>query len=250
MNRWYLQLSLRFSFLLLTCVCLWAGWWSSAGQRQARAVATIRKLGGDVYYEFDVTGPPELTKPKAWQRWIGIDYFAKVTIASLEGNEFDDDTLSVLRDLPDLNSLRIKSSRPTDKTIDVILGLKQLHGLTIHNAEVTPSGLRRLRSLSTLGVFEGPFRADCLAEVASWPQGDIERPTEKPRVDARDSELDDAALRVLAQIPNIRTIYTEGSKVTPQGALDASLLRPPVAINVGRRCYAQHGQFVHESEVD
>src|SRR5688572_23770134 len=74
-RRW-LQVSLRTLLILVTLPSIGLGWIVHRGERQRRAVAALKEMGAEVFYDrpqFSTT-----SKPFEQNRWLPRDYFDDV----------------------------------------------------------------------------------------------------------------------------------------------------------------------------
>src|SRR5687767_3006090 len=111
-RRW-LRFSLRTLLVLLTVACVTLGLWVQRAERQRRAVAAIREMGGSVTYDFQEAQWRSLTRTPAWRGWFGVDYFAKPSFVQLPASATDADLLHV-REFTGLRSLVLENSQVSD----------------------------------------------------------------------------------------------------------------------------------------
>src|SRR5262245_14191953 len=69
---------------------------------QHNAVKAILRLGGSVYYDFQMTGAKEPSAPEWLRRTIGEDYFRSAYSVNLDGLPLTDDQWALLGLLPAL----------------------------------------------------------------------------------------------------------------------------------------------------
>lgn len=185
-SRWT-RISLRGLIVLFTIVCLWMGKISIETRCQKNAVARIRRLGGNVRYDWqepvdvgggnfvDPTGP---SAPEWLRSWLGADYFQKVvsihcrdksadaTIVeglphlrgvSLENCGLSD--VSPLADLPELRFLSLRKNRIVD--LSPLANLANLERLDLSdNQIVNCTPLLKLQNLRQLEIQRNPLKQD------------------------------------------------------------------------------------------
>ena len=125
---------LRFQFsiwslLVLTVAvalpCSWLGVETEEVREQREAVAAIRKLAGEVFYDYerDVSGNypsnPRLPATALLRNLLGDDFFMDVNMISC-GNQFTDADLKHLDVLHYLYVLDLTSSRVTSTGLDIL----------------------------------------------------------------------------------------------------------------------------------
>ena len=105
-------------------------------QRQRRAVAAVRGLGGEVQYE------------------RGDDYFNSVVAVSLNQAtvtaHVTDASLAQLAGLTTIRGLDLTGAQITDVGLAHLKGLTQLQSLDLSNTQVTDVGLEHLKGLTSI----------------------------------------------------------------------------------------------------
>ncbi len=136
----------------MTLLCLGPGGYVAYEQQKARrqreAVETLQKLGGDIDFGSDETG----FRRSPGMRWLlGDERFGAVQRVDLRTcPRITDADLSLLKLLPQLQTLDITDQRVTDAGIEQLAGLANLQRLSLDDAQVTDAGLMRLAGLTNL----------------------------------------------------------------------------------------------------
>jgi hypothetical protein len=177
------QFRLRTLFVIVAIAavpCGWLAWKMDHKRRERAAVATIRKLGGTVYYNYDYEGvfpafPKEPPGPAWLRRVFGDDFFAQVvtvafardmqvdaaalaqfeTLTStrdiyLVGTTVTDAGLALVRECKNLKVLDLKETSVTDVGVSQLGGLANLEFLDLSSTKIGDGGLNHLKSLSKL----------------------------------------------------------------------------------------------------
>jgi len=126
---------------------------------QLRAVDTIRRAGGQVYYDYEYSGgvwtPGKKPRAPGWLRErLGDDYFRDVTYVGLGGADSywsRGHDLGLLRAFPRLEGL-VTPYGLTDDKFAPIADLHRLRELSLYNSKITNAGLAHLDDLSELRV--------------------------------------------------------------------------------------------------
>jgi hypothetical protein len=111
---------------------------------ERNAVEQIRRLGGDVVYNWPVHGPPP--GPETLRRILGFDFFGHVDEVTLRRIGHLQD--SEIRRLPVFSRLRflnLEHSSVTDEGLLNLVDCSKLQGLFVHGTRVTQRGAVRLR---------------------------------------------------------------------------------------------------------
>ena len=166
-RRW-LQVSLRTLLILVTLLGIWLGWVVNRGERQRRAVAAIREIGGIVYYEHDVVvdrgavfvqlaKPISTTRSKSipttrsgWRGWFPWDCFENVHSVQFPGDKVADADLAHLQALKGLHELHIMKAPVTDAGLKHLRGLTTLKSLDLVGTQASDAGLENLAGLTSL----------------------------------------------------------------------------------------------------
>ncbi len=188
-NRRRLQYSLRSLLIFVLAANAGMAWFGAryrAAKQQREAVAGIRALGGEVFYDYEQEAWRGTVAPPgpAWaRRLLGVDFFADVVgvcpgilptlshscppitdewleqigkLSRLEGLDLtlwsglSDAKLARLERLARLKTLRLDGYWVTDAGLAHLRGLTRLEELDLNGCRVTDAGLRHLRGLTRL----------------------------------------------------------------------------------------------------
>lgn len=187
-NRW-LRFSLRTMLVIVMVACLLLASKVRQAERQKIAVAWVKKMGGDVAYDYqpkigtifwlDVHRPDEPPGPRWLVELIGVDYFSTVAGVRLDGSQVTDLTpltsLSRLKDLNlertvadltplaklnELETLRLRGLKECD--LSPVVHLPNLRELALEETEVDLAQLAQMTKLETLRLASLRVR-DCSA---------------------------------------------------------------------------------------
>ena len=106
--RRLLRISLRTTLVVVTVLCLLLGLKVRRAERQKEAVAWVKKIGGNVGYDYEhhengkPIDDPRLPGPQWLLDYLGVDYFASVEFVWIDYSNVAD--LSPLVNLPNLSS--------------------------------------------------------------------------------------------------------------------------------------------------
>ena len=224
-TRWK-QFSLGTLFVFLTLLCILFGPWSDRAHRQRRAVAAISRLGGSVAYrgeswhDFD-----RRNRTPAWlKKLIGQDFLDPVTVVSLSGEEFHDEDLVCLEDLPDVEEIWIPESI-TDVGLDHLRGMTHLEQVHLHGPGFTDAGLRKLRALPGLRWFtsqDARISDEGLRELSRHSKlQDLHLYTRDHRL-----PITDAGIRQLLKLKNLRWLILDADKISEGAVKDLQRALP------------------------
>jgi hypothetical protein len=123
-------------------------------KRQKEAVEEIKKLGGAVScdYEIDESDPfaADPSGPACLRNLLKTDFFAKVVSVSFWSSSVNDDELKILKRLPQLQMLSLRSTQLTDAGLENLKEQTQLQTLSLRVTRVTDAGLENLKGLTQL----------------------------------------------------------------------------------------------------
>jgi hypothetical protein len=178
-RRWF-RFSLRTLLILLSIFGIWLGVRVNRARQQEHAVELIQRAGGEVIYDFGLSGQIDPPGPKWLHNLIGDHYFVNVKRVSFGfsrqmrrgDSNVSDESIMVVTELPYIEELRILDTGVTTKGLAHVGRLKG-KGLTrftfgdIHN-EVLGDGngvnhLGDLTSLESLVLINVPLGSDGLS---------------------------------------------------------------------------------------
>ena len=156
--RWYqFRLQSLFVVMFLACVGMsWVGVKMQQARRQNEAVEAIKKLGGEVQYDYQVDASGEEidgAEPPvpAWMRsLLGEDFLATVVGVSLNHTDVTDAGVEHLAELAHLTSLDLSDTQLTDAGLKNLKRLTQLHWLELSGTQVTDAGIEHVNGLTQL----------------------------------------------------------------------------------------------------
>lgn len=178
-RRWF-QFSLRWLLLfggLLCTLLASASALVKTAKAQKQAVAMIESRGGVVGYdfEFEISGESIDQPASLWPHWIlktiGPDYFHRVVYAGLDDTATTDADLFFIRDLPHLQVLVLGLTNVSDKGLECVGGLSELHELYLLGDNVSGEGIKhlaRVPHLRVLDLRETQVKEDDLERLADF----------------------------------------------------------------------------------
>jgi len=154
-KRHWFQYSLRTLLLLMLLASIGMSWLAvkmQQARRQREAVEAIQKLGGQVWYDYEVqqsgnplpgAGPPG----PAWLRnLLGEDILARVVYVSFfRSSSVTDAGLERLKGLTQLQELYLGVTQVSDAGLEHLKGLTQLQQLYFFDTKVTDEGVKKLQ---------------------------------------------------------------------------------------------------------
>jgi hypothetical protein len=230
-RRWF-SLSLRGMMLLILVVGFAMGWKARRASLQRRAVAQIEFLHGWVKYDWepeiygcfdsraDTFHPPG---PRWLRNMLGDEYFQEVVEVELPDPSTFPEIDPTSRDSPpdsteyqsvrELILQRQESKEALDRDqLACLEGLDRLDTLTLRGNPLKSEGLARLGRLSnlkSLTSFDTPIGAEGLAAITKLS---------RLKVLYLDSEITDARLNDLKDLPNLEELYLANAwKITDAG---------------------------------
>ncbi len=122
---------------------------------EAKAIAEIKKLGGEVGDDQMPSGEPGITVILEGTKSTdeGLAHIARLTrllVLSLDGSQVTDAGLAHLAGLTELWSLSLGDTQVTDAGLVHLVGLKKLRGLSLTGTQVTDAGLKQIAGLTQL----------------------------------------------------------------------------------------------------
>ena len=153
------QFSLRSLLLLVVVVAIPCSWLSvemKAAREQHTAMEAIQKLGGDVFYDYEVNtpapGPPQPPGPLWLRERLGVNLLANVTFANFADSQpkIGDAGMEHLKGFTQLQDLYLNETEVSDAGLEHLKGLNQLRLLWLSGTEIGDAGLENLKGLTRL----------------------------------------------------------------------------------------------------
>lgn len=177
-KRW-LQISLRWFFLLITCVSITVGLFARYARQRWAAFAAIRQAGGDVQMA--------IGEPSRLEKWFGAELFGAV------------------------NNVELRKGKADNALLAHIAALKELRRLDLSNAEIDDDGLRLIEQL--------PLRELWLqgTNITDASAGTLSKIKSLEFLQLNATSISDAFLERLAPLPELADLGLRGTQVTGVG---------------------------------
>jgi hypothetical protein len=142
-------------FAVVTALCVWLAVQVNRAHEQRSAVAAIRRMGGEVYYDYhykQIDGETSLaidaqpTAPAWLLRWLGEDYLYRAVAVTPKLAHFSGGAGAFLGPALVANDF----SNRTDEALEHIGRLRNLRILDLKSTQVSGAGLAHLKHLDKL----------------------------------------------------------------------------------------------------
>ena len=149
------QFSIRSLLLLVIAIaipCSWVGVKLRQAERQRCGIALAQRLGGDVHEE---TRLPDLLY--SLHRLMPDVFFDEITFVEFTSKTnvlSDADLNELVRLLPQIRILLLKSTHITDAQLSTLNGLRELSVLRLSDTTITDAGLEHLTAIKHLRVLD------------------------------------------------------------------------------------------------
>lgn len=235
------QFSLRTFFVAITAIALLGGWYLrrlSAQTQELAAAQAIERLGGSVVGA-DGRGTPYSEEPGA----PGKPPFQAQRVYFQDF--VDDESVALLRHLPHVQRLNLRSSELTDNGLPHLAGLTELIELDLSNCRgIADAGLRHLsncrqlqylyldntriadqslpwiasnRQLQALNLSETNVTDQGIAALAGMP--------ELESLALNHTAITNRSLAVLRTLPKLDSLYVKGTAVDDAAVAELGLLK-------------------------
>ena len=275
-RRWFVQISLRTFFVLLTIGCITLAVISKRARDQRMAVDRVLALRGFVMYDYEEAAQrASIAKPipPGWpwlRRAIGQEYFQTVVSVKLDNTKVTDEDLLLIGKLPRLHTLSLNFTQVSDEGLAHVRNCRQLNYLGLAETKVTGEGLvhvagmteledlilqyapvddrgiehlRGLRHLTYVNLGNTRVTSKCVDPLATMPMLE--------GVNLAGTAVDDAAVPQLLAMKNLREVSLGGTRLSGAALLQLEDARPRLEVqgdkvDVGgvRIGYEQGAQYV------
>jgi hypothetical protein len=253
-NRPWFRFGLRFLFLILTLACLTIGWGGSALdriQRQQAIIARIRAADASVYFAHEGKGEPP--GPRWLCRLLGDEAFSSVESIywfedGLVKDTCNDQDLAAWRMLSSLESIAVGSDKISDKGLQNLAQLPKLEFLELDSPKITAQGIDALSQSPNLKFLQLRVHSDALAPLPKLQHlkllelsgarsehlSHVVRMQQLPALGLIGAGIEEKDLRLLQQMPNLKSLRLEWVPVSSEGLTHLSKL--PNLEALGIRC--------------
>lgn len=219
-KRRVLQFGLRTLLGLIALAGLGLAMIVTPAERQKRAVATVRGLGGKVSYAHEDNHGRFV--PASIRDLAGEDYFRSVVEVVLSNTQVRDADLPRLKGLPGLHELILTNTKIGDAGLESLAGLTELRVLGLSNTQVGDAGLAHLKGLTELRLL-------ALGDTRVTDAGleSLQGLAELRLLVLSNTRVSDAGLGHLQGLTELRVLVLTNSQVSHAGltSLRASLRR-------------------------
>jgi len=194
-------------------------------RKQRAAVDAIRRMGGVVYYDYQVYFDKSQNAPPPGPAWLrelfGVDMVASVVNVELGPQKpvdagFDDAGLQQLEEplkaLPRLEWLGVDGAKVTDAGLKHLAGLSQVKRLYIWGTSITDSGLEHIQGLTQLESLV--IRETGITDAGLRRLAGLKHLT---RLDLTKTKITGPGLRHLEGLENLKLLHLGQTKITDAG---------------------------------
>jgi hypothetical protein len=202
--RRYASMAVGGLFLVMTQPMLRA---QDSKAEKERAIAEIKKLGGEVEVDTNRPGSPVVGVNLKHTKEVDaslehLQGLTELQRMSLKGTKITDSGVATIKGLTNLEVLELGRTKVTDKGLEHLKGFLKLQRLDLGGTQVTDKGLERLKGLTGLKTLS------------------LENTT----------GVSDSGLVHLKGLTNLRKLNLGGTKVTDAGVQDLQKALPKVTI--------------------
>ena len=226
------RFTLRTFAVLFTVLTIWLGVYASQAYKQRRAIGVVTKLGGTVFYDYQLLKAGQQIKLPAGSRktknggtmsWGTATY----TITDESSSYLYADIASSRSPVPTwvrdrigddmfvkVIAVHLDGTECTDEHMKLLAGLPQLRVLLLHDTNITDRGLAhlsRLKKLERLSLDKTPITGSGLKHLHYLPK--------LRRLSLIKSEITDAGLQKALAPRNLETVFLDHTTISDAGLM-------------------------------
>jgi internalin A len=230
--RRFLRFGVRGLIVLVLVIAAGLGWTVHLAHVQRDAVAAIRKAGGAVSYDWEISTGKYWPAGEPWApKWlvdlVGVDFFGHVTAAFAHhmSAATSDEVIAQVGRLTRVQSLNLHDSAISDSGLVHLKGLTNLSAFLLYRTQVTDAGLVHLKGLTKLSFLHldgtqftdaGLVHANGLTNLTElWLGG---------------TQFTDAGLVHVKGLTNLSQLYLRNTRVTDAGVMELTRALPSLRI--------------------
>lgn len=208
--------------LLVAAACGLLKWKLVRKQRERAAVASIRVVGGNVYYRWP---PPRSMHPQTPQRvpvlgrLLGDDFFSDVVGVSLHGGEITAEWLVHIEPLGELRAIDLIWTQIGDDGVRYLARFKSVTHLALLDDSITTAGLTSLAELPSLRSLN--FSGDRFGDAEMVVVGNL---GELERLILYNTVVTDNGLKDLDLLRHLKELVLNDTAVTDAGLVHLQYL--------------------------
>ena len=209
--RRFLRISLRTLLIVTTLAGAWLGYEINLARRQKESVAAVRRLGGWVYYDYQLNGEKydptgQSPVPNFLRGWLDEDLVSTVVHVNLVYNDVGP---------------RLDNQQTTDEGLRHLGGFPKLTHLLLKDTQASDEGLKEVAKLKHL---EALYMWDASA-VSDRGVAHLARLSKLESLHLSNSKVTDDSLRVLGRLPTLTRLSLQGNRFTDRGLAHLKNLR-------------------------
>ena len=190
---------------------------AEANAEQAKAIAEIEKLGGNVTVDEKSPGKPvisvDLQRTKVTDEGMEcLTNLNQLTSLNLTATNVTNAGLANLEVLSQLQQLFLNDTKVTDAGLDHLKNLNQLHKLHLRNTEVTDAGLVHIKGLTQLKWLDIGG-----TQITNAGLVHLEVLSQLQQLFLNDTKVTDAGLDHLKVLAKLQWLYLGNTKVSDAG---------------------------------
>ena len=212
-RRWrYLQFSLATLLLVVTAAGLALAPWVNRVHFQERLIADVKRLGGSVTFEHELSGAENPDGQPWLQAWIGDEYFRTVRGIHLEQQTLSGELLERIAQLPEVTELSLRQDKLTDDSLRPIGRMWKLKALRIGFNSITDKGLAHLAGLDELLLLDL-----CVTQVTDDGLRQLQSLPKLWRLELYGDEITNRGAATLAEMPGLGGLDLANTRITSVG---------------------------------
>jgi Leucine Rich repeat len=213
------RVTVRLMMLSILIIGISLGWRIDKARRQADAVSAVQRLGGDIYFDYDLNlqgrYSPNARPPRGpgWLREILSPEYFRTPYTIWVRQKVTDSELSFLQELTELRTLHLPRTDVTDSGLSCLRSMPHLWGLDLMNCSLVGdasareiSGLVELKELYLNGTRFTDMGLAC-----------VRGKRELRVLFLSDLRVTDAGLDHLEGLTNLESLALNGTQVTDAG---------------------------------
>jgi Leucine Rich repeat len=213
------RFTVRVMMLSILLIGISLGWRIDKARRQADAVSSVKRLGGDIYFDDDLNSQgrysPNARPPRGprWLREILSPEYFRTPYTIWVRRKASDSVLSFLQELTELRTLHLRGADITDSGLSCLCSMPHLWGLDLMNcSSVGDASARNLGRLT--GLKERYLNGTQFSDVGL---ACVRGKQELRVLFLNDLRVTDAGLDHLEGLTNLESLALNGTQVTDAG---------------------------------
>lgn len=214
-------------------------------ERQQKAVKSIRSMGGQVYYDYEMGGPEGMwlgddfgqrPPPPFLSKYIGIDYIHTVKCVFCEGEKINNGIAEPLQALTKLKRVAFIDTKIDDQVLQSLRCESYLQCLSLNGTPIGDDGLYYLSNFNQLQTLDLPNTS-----ISDKGIGFLEKIPKLDDLILDGTNISDNCLKSVRKMTQLKALSLRATNITDVGLMELKALGQLKYLNIEKTKTTEQG---------